>query len=80
MSREITVYGKKGCRDCDFTTDFFKKRNVPFVKVDIEEDEDARKLIDSKGVRSLPYVVVHSSPEQTWVGFRLDMLMSMLSR
>lgn len=52
----IVEYGKKNCMKCKMTKKWLTNYNIPFKYVDIEENEDAFKMLKDKGYSGLPVV------------------------
>lgn len=52
----IVEYGKKNCMKCKMTKKWFENHNIPFKYIDVEDDEDAFKMLKDKGYSSLPVV------------------------
>ena len=40
-NRQITLYSKPNCMQCNFTKQFFEDNQVPFVVKDVFESEEA---------------------------------------
>lgn len=63
----ITVYTKPACVQCDATIRALNKLGLPFAKVDISVDGQARDYVMSLGYLQAPVVV---TPTESWSGFR----------
>lgn len=56
---QITVYGTKWCPDCLRAKQIFKKHNIQFTWIDIEEDAEACHYVQqvNGGYQSVPTIV-----------------------
>lgn len=70
--RNITVYSKPGCMQCNFTKKFLEDNNIPFVAKDVEKDIEALNEVKSLGFQSLPVIVADGF--EPFTGFRPDVL------
>ena len=52
----LTVYSKKHCPFCDQAKALLKRKDIPFEELKIDEDEQAREFILSKGHRTVPQI------------------------
>lgn len=52
----ITVYSKPNCVNCIKLKTQFKNTGIDFTEVNILEDDEAREMLVSKGLMSLPVV------------------------
>jgi glutaredoxin-like protein NrdH len=62
-----TVYTKPNCTKCTWTKRKLNKMGVPYVEVDITEDDDARDYVLSLGHREAPVVV--PARGESWSGY-----------
>lgn len=65
----ITVYTKPACVQCNATFRALDKAGIPYTKVDVTEDAEARDYHMSLGYLQLPVVV--AGPDE-WAGFKPD--------
>lgn len=65
----ITVYSKPACVQCTATTRSLDAKGVAYTVVDLTEDDDALRFVESLGYRQAPVVI--SGPDH-WSGFRPD--------
>ncbi|HFI0463234.1 TPA: glutaredoxin-like protein NrdH [Streptococcus suis] len=72
MSKQITVYSKPNCQQCNFTKKWLKDNNLEFKEVDVFENEEAKQYLQDKGFQSLPVVEVEGL--EPWFGFNPDKL------
>lgn len=72
MSKNVTVYSKPNCMQCNFTKQFLIDNDIVFVVKDIEEDAVALEEVKALGFSSLPVVIIDG--EEPFNGFRPDRL------
>ena len=65
----ITVYSKPACVQCTATTRSLTAKGIAYTVVDLTEDDDARRFVESLGYRQAPVVI---SDADHWSGFRPD--------
>lgn len=70
--RAITVYTKPACVQCNATFRALDKAGIPYQKIDITENPDARDYVMSLGYLRAP--VVYVSSQHHWSGFKPDRL------
>ena len=71
----ITVYSNPNCSQCEQTKRFLSLKSLPFESKMISDSPEIFSLIEEKGYTSAPVVVTESD---SWSGFRLDKLNSLL--
>lgn len=56
----VTMYSTRWCGDCQRTKSFLQKFRIPFVEINIDEDEEAAAFVQrvNDGRRSVPTLVV----------------------
>lgn len=66
----ITVYSKTICPYCLQAKNFLKSKGIDFVEVNIEEDTEARDLLTSQGLRTVPQIFMDGKifVEGGWTG------------
>ena len=59
MANQITIYGTRWCPDCIRSKRWFERHGIPYVWLDIENDEKARAYVVevNRGNRSVPTIV-----------------------
>ena len=62
----ITVYGRKLCVACKYTTKLLDKQGISYDYVDVDK---ALGPTLPEGITELPYVV---TPQGNWSGFRIE--------
>lgn len=58
-SQKIKMYATTWCGDCRFAKRWFDAHNIPYEYINIEEDEEAARVVISinNGMRSVPTIV-----------------------
>ena len=67
----VIVYSNPNCQACEQTKRFLTVKGIEFEAKMIEDSPEVMPLIQEKGYRSAPVVVVG---KDSWSGFRLDKL------
>ncbi|MBK0348528.1 glutaredoxin-like protein NrdH [Aerococcaceae bacterium zg-ZJ1578] len=73
--KNITVYSKPNCMQCNFTKKFLEDNAIDYTMIDVYEDEVALAKVKELGFQSLPVVVIEG--EEPFFGFRPDRLESL---
>lgn len=73
----VIVYSNPNCVQCEQTKKYLTLKEIPFESKMIDKSPEIHPLIEEKGYRSAPIVVVG---EESWSGFRLDKLSSLALR
>ncbi|MBR7928142.1 glutaredoxin-like protein NrdH [Aerococcaceae bacterium zg-ZUI334] len=73
--KNITVYSKPNCMQCNFTKKFLDDNAIDYTMIDVYEDEVALAKVKELGFQSLPVVVIEG--EEPFFGFRPDRLESL---
>ena len=76
MTKQVTVYSKKDCMQCNFTKKWLKERNIPYTELNIKEDEEALLKVKEMGFQSVPVIVTET---ENWYGFQPDKLAKLVS-
>ena len=71
----VIVYSNPNCQACEQTKRFLTLKEIPFEAKMIQDSPEVFSLIEEKGYASAPVVVVG---EDSWSGFRLDKLNSLI--
>nr|DAU66283.1 MAG TPA: glutaredoxin-like protein [Caudoviricetes sp.] len=58
MEKNITVYGKPNCSQCDLTKGYLKVQGIKFNYIDVTVDAAALNLIQERGYQQLPVVSI----------------------
>jgi glutaredoxin-like protein NrdH len=72
----ITVYSNPNCVQCEQTKRYLSLKGLEFESKMIQDSPEIMPLIEEKGYRSAPVVV---TPDDSWSGFRLEKLASLVS-
>jgi glutaredoxin len=56
---QITMYSVSWCPDCRRAKFFFKRKNIPILEVDVDQDKQAEKFVKelNNGNRSVPTIL-----------------------
>lgn len=68
--KTITVYTKPACVQCNAVFLALEKEGIPYEKIALSIDDDARDYVMSLGYLQVP--VVHAGPNDHFVGYRPD--------
>ena len=71
---KVIVYSTPNCQPCRATCKALDAAGVEYEKVDISQDEEARKKCLDMGFQSLPVVVTFN---EQWSGYRPDLIKSL---
>ena len=69
--REVIVYTLPACVQCDSTKRYLKKNFVEYKEVNLADDPASLEMVRSLGYTSAPVVI---AGDESWSGFRMDML------
>ena len=58
------VYGTKICLYCDKVENLLKTKDLPFEKIYIDEDDDAKDYIVKQGFKTVPQIWL----DDNWIG------------
>ena len=58
------VYGTKICLYCDKAENLLKTKELPFEKIYIDEDDDAKDYIVKQGFKTVPQIWL----DDNWIG------------
>ena len=58
------VYGTKICLYCDKAENLLKTKDLPFEKIYIDEDDDAKEYIVKQGFKTVPQIWL----DDNWIG------------
>jgi len=71
----VIVYSNPNCVQCDQTKKFLTLKGIDFESKMIQDSPEIYPLIQEKGYKSAPVVVVG---DDSWSGFKLDKLNELL--
>lgn len=58
------VYGTRICLYCDKAENLLKTKDLPFEKIYIDEDDDAKDYIVEQGFKTVPQIWL----DDNWIG------------
>jgi glutaredoxin 3 len=58
------VYGTKICLYCDKAENLLRTKDLPFEKIYIDEDDDAKDYIVKQGFKTVPQIWL----DDNWIG------------
>ena len=58
------VYGTRICLYCDKAENLLKTKDLPFEKIYIDEDDDAKDYIVKQGFKTVPQIWL----DDNWIG------------
>ena len=76
MDKEIVVYSKYECGNCESVKRWLSWAKVPYTEINVQEDEKALKHVkDDLGYQALPVIEVTEGEETyNFQGFNIDKL------
>lgn len=74
----IIVYTKPSCVQCNAVFKMLDKEGIPYEKIDLSADDEARDYVMSLGYLQAP--VVYAGPNEHFAGFRPDRLKALKTR
>lgn len=76
MAKEVVVYSKVGCGQCQFTKKHLQKLQVDFIEKDISQNPAWLEEILAWGFQSLPVVKIEG--EEPFHGYKPERLDSLV--
>lgn len=76
MTKQVIVYSKPDCMQCNFTKKWLKERNVSYTELNVEEDEEALSKVREMGYQAVPVIVTEN---EDWYGFQPDKLAKLVN-
>ena len=70
----IVLYSKPQCYKCVATKRYLDKLQLPYQVIDVTEDAEAKKYVESLGYKQMPVVQVG---DVTWDDFRVEKLVAL---
>jgi len=69
--KEVKVFTKSACPECEAVTKFLKNHEIDFSEIDIEGDNEAQVyVIDQSGQMEVPVTVIkHDGQKDVILGF-----------
>lgn len=72
MIKQVMVYSKAGCGQCQFTKKFLHKMNIDFLEKNVTENSEWLEEVKAFGFQSLPVVQIEG--EEPFSGFQPERL------
>ncbi len=76
-NKNIVVYTKPNCMQCNFTKKFLDDNNISYITKDVHASEEALAEVKGLGFQSLPVVVFEGT--EPFFGFRPDLLEELIT-
>lgn len=58
MTHTVVVYSLSGCPHCKRVKEFLKAHNIEYTNYDVEDEKNARKMIEISGQRGVPVIII----------------------
>jgi glutaredoxin len=52
----LTIYSKNNCPFCVMAKNYLQSKNINFLEVNIEQDQEAQEFIQRQGLRTVPQI------------------------
>lgn len=72
MAKQITVFSKDNCMQCNFTKNFLSDKGIKFKVRDCDNEPEALEEVKALGFSTLPVVVAEGL--EPFFGFRPEVL------
>jgi glutaredoxin-like protein NrdH len=69
MNRQVTVYSKPSCVQCNATYRALDARGIRYTVIDLSTDDNAAVMLRELGMLQAPVVI---TDDDHWSGFRPD--------
>ena len=56
MAKVVYIYTKPNCVQCRMVKKYLDNKNIPFIEINIENDEDAINFLKGQGISSAPAI------------------------
>ena len=56
MAKVVYIYTKPNCVQCRMVKKYLDNKNIPFIEINIENDEDVINFLKGQGISSAPAV------------------------
>ena len=56
MAKVVYIYTKPNCVQCRMVKKYLDNKNIPFIEINIENDEDAINFLKGQGISAVPAV------------------------
>lgn len=72
MAKQIIVFSKDNCMQCDFTKKYLEEKGIDYSIKNIEKDQSALEEVKTLGFQTVPVVVAEGL--EPFFGFRPNLL------
>ncbi len=69
QTQAVTIYTLPACVQCDATKRALDRKGIPYIAIDLSQDESALVMVRGLGYQSAPVVI---AGDAHWAGFRPD--------
>ncbi|MBI2507648.1 glutaredoxin family protein [Candidatus Woesearchaeota archaeon] len=67
---EVKVYSLPTCVHCNHTKEFFKKHNVKYQDINVQDNKNAAKeMVEKTGQHGVPVIVIDGKWDDAVIGF-----------
>ena len=56
MAKVVYIYTKPNCVQCRMVKNYLDNKNIPFIEINIENDEDVINFLKGQGISSAPAI------------------------
>lgn len=56
MAKVVYIYTKPNCVQCRMVKKYLDNKNIPFIEINIENDEDVINFLKGQGISAVPAV------------------------
>lgn len=56
MAKVVYIYTKPNCVQCRMVKKYLDNKNIPFIEINIENDEDVINFLKGQGISSAPAI------------------------
>ncbi len=56
MAKVVYIYTKSNCVQCRMVKKYLDNKNIPFIEINIENDEDVINFLKGQGISSAPAI------------------------
>jgi len=76
---DVKIYSLPTCIHCNHTKEFFKKHNIKYKDINVQENRNAaREMVEKTGQHGVPVIVINGKWNDAVIGFYEKSLRKML--